>query len=139
FPSGLAQTLSWRTRYVMLKRCALRLYGAVLLGALFGASPAFAQFTPRPLNEPSVGEKYHIEGSTGFWSPSADMTISSESLGIVGSAIDFKNDLGLTDQRFGELHAVLRPTEKQKLRFEYIPIKYTQSATLTRSIVFNGQ
>src|SRR5258706_16199505 len=108
----------------MLKRCAIRLYGALLLGALFGVSPALAQFTPRPLNEPAVGEKYHIEGSAGFWNPTAEMTIASESLGIIGTNIDFKTDLGMQDQRFGELHAVLRPSEKQKVRFEYIPIKY---------------
>ena len=33
----------------------------------------------------------------------------------------------------------LRPTKGQKLRFEYIPIDYTQSATLKANIVFNGQ
>ena len=44
--------------------------------------------------------------------------------------IDFKNDLGLTDTRFRELHVVLRPARKHKFRFQYIPIKYEQRATI---------
>src|SRR5262249_30174719 len=31
------------------------------------------------------------------------------------------------------------PTRKAKLRFQYIPLSYTQSATLQRQITFNGQ
>jgi hypothetical protein len=108
--------------------------------ALF-ASPALAQFQPRPVDDETtvVGEVYHIEGSAGFWRPGAEMSISSESLGIVGSRIDFKNDLGLVDRSFGELHATLKPGRKHKLRFQYIPISYTQSNVAQRDIVFNGQ
>ena len=119
-------------------RSAVRLY-AVLAGLLLTASPALAQFQPRPVSEPAVGENYHIEASAGFWSPTADMSISSESLGIVGSLIDFKTDLGLTDQRFPELHLVLRPARRHKFRFQYIPIQYTQENVAQRNIVFNGQ
>jgi hypothetical protein len=68
------------------------------------------------------------------------MSISSEALGIPGSDIDFKQDLGLNDSRFGELHLTLRPSTKHKLRFQYIPISYSQQGhTITRDIVFNGQ
>jgi hypothetical protein len=66
------------------------------------------------------------------------MSISSESLGIVGSTIDFKRDLALTDQHFPELHLELR-ADRHKFRFQYIPIKYEQTGILTREIVFNGQ
>lgn len=122
----------------MKHRSALRLYAAAFV-AILAAAPASAQFVPRPLEEPAVGERYHIEASAGFWSPAAAMAISSESLGIPGDMIDFKKDLGLQDRRFNELHLVLRPARIHKLRFQYIPIRYEQSATLTRSIVFNGQ
>jgi hypothetical protein len=118
---------------------AIRLYGLLIAGILFVAAPASAQFTPRPLSDPATGERYFIEASAGLWSPSADMHISSEAFEIVGTDIDFKTDLGLQDQRFGELHAVLRPARKHKFRFQYIPIKYEQSSVLTRDIVFNGQ
>jgi hypothetical protein len=110
-----------------------------MAGLVLAATPASAQFAPRPLGDPATGERYFIEASAGFWSPSADMRISSEAFNIVGTDIDFKTDLGLQDKRFGELHAVLRPARKHKFRFQYIPIKYEQSTILTRDIVFNGQ
>lgn len=103
------------------------------------ASPATAQFVPQTLNDPATGEKYHIEVSAGFWFPSADMKISGESLGIPGSIIDMKSDLGLTDHGLGEVHLVLRPTKKFKVRFQYIPLKYEQVTQLPRPIVFNAQ
>jgi hypothetical protein len=122
----------------MRTRAPIVLYGC-LVGALLVARPASAQFAPQPMSEPSVGENYKIEGSAGFWKPTANMSIRSESLGIIGSDIDFKRDLGLLDQRFGEVKLVGRPAKKQKLFFQYIPITYTQTARLARSIVFNGQ
>ncbi len=125
----------------MLNRSALRLYAVLGMAAavLLVARPSHAQYKPRPMGDPATGEQYHIEVSAGYWSPSAEITVSSQSLGIVGSQINFVNDLGLTDSRFPEFHLVLRPFLKHKLRFEYIPISYTQSATLKRDIVFNGQ
>jgi hypothetical protein len=67
------------------------------------------------------------------------MNIQSESLGIPGSTIDFKNDLGLTDQKFNMLAGVLRPAKKHKFRVQFIPIAYDQQHTITRQIIFNGQ
>jgi hypothetical protein len=124
---------------MMVTRSSLRLYGALAIALLFVASPVAAQFTPRTLNDPATGEQFHIEGSAGFWVPSANMSISSEALGIVGSTIDFKNDLGLTDQKFSELSVVGRPARKHKLRFSYIPIEFIQESTIKRDIKFNGQ
>ena len=49
----------------------------------------------RPMSDPATGETYHIEGSAGFWNTSSQMSIASEGFGILGSTIDFKNDLGL--------------------------------------------
>jgi len=120
------------------RSAAFRLYGFVV-ALILAAAPASAQFTPREVSNPAMGENYHVEASAGFWSPSPSMEISSEALGIPGSTIDFEKDLGLSSQRFGELHLVLRPARKHKLRFQYIPIDYTQSATLDRTLVFNGQ
>jgi hypothetical protein len=123
----------------MVTRFTPRLYGALAVALLFVASPVAAQFTPRTLNDPATGEQFHIEGAAGFWLPSANMSIASEALGIVGSTIDFKNDLGLTDQRFSELQLVLRPARKHKLRLQYIPIEFIQESTIERDIKFNGQ
>jgi len=120
---------------------ALSLYAAFALtiALVLTASAASAQFRPRPIEDPATGEQYHVEASAGFWFPTADMTISSESLGVVGSTIDFKQDLGLTDQHFSELHLVVRPARHHKFRFQYIPISYEQTTVLKREIVFNGQ
>lgn len=125
----------------MLTRACARVYAAATLFAalVLVATPADAQYRPRPLNDPATGETFHIEGSIGFWNPTAKIVIASEALGIVGDDIDFQKDLGLTDKRLPEVQLVLRPFRSHKLRFQYIPIIYDQSATPTRSIVFNGQ
>jgi len=125
----------------MANRITLRLYGALTAAVLLVASPAAAQFTPRSLNDPATGEQFHIEGAAGFWMPSANMSIASEALGIVGSTIDFKKDLGLTDQRLSELQIVGRPARRHKLRFAYIPIDYVQDNgfKIPHDIIFNGQ
>lgn len=124
----------------MQKSFSVRLYAALGAALLLTASPALAQFSPRPLNDPPGGETYHIEGFAGFWGPTADMLISVEELGIVGSTVDFKNDLGLTDRRVRDLRLVLRPARKHKFRFESIPLKYQEGpVTVNRDIVFVGQ
>jgi len=125
----------------MRSRHAIRAY-AYVSAAIFcaiAAAPASAQFRPRSANEPVVGEEYHIEGSAGLWWPGASISIASSQFDMIGTTIDFKNDLGLTDQRFPELSLVLRPAKSHKLRFQYIPISFAQSATPARSIIFNGQ
>jgi hypothetical protein len=122
-------------------RPAIRLYGIAAIVALLvlAAAPARAQFKPRPMGDPTSGETYHIEGGVDLWFPSADIMLASESLGIPGTTIDFKTDLGLTDQKFPALHLQLRPTKRNKLRFQLIPINFTQTAALSRDVVFNGQ
>ena len=123
-----------------MNKSAVRLYRwAALTAALVCfAAPASAQYKPRTISDPATGEKYHIEASADLWMPSAEMTVSSESLGIQGSEIDFKRDLGLLDRRFPVLQLELRPARSHKFRFEYIPVNYDQSATLAQDIVFNG-
>jgi hypothetical protein len=105
----------------------------------WAAEPASAQFKPRPMGAPSVGETYHIEGGLTYWTPTSDILIASTELGIPGTQIDFKSDLGLTDRNFPGIRLQLRPGRKHKLRFQYVPIKYEQSAVLRDDIVFNGQ
>jgi hypothetical protein len=125
----------------MTNRPAVRLYtlASLMLTLLLVAAPARAQFRPRPISDPATGERYHIEGAAGFWFPTADMHVASTALGQLGTNIDFKNDLGLEDSKFPELHLVLRPAKSHKFRLQYIPLSYTQTATLTRNIIFNGQ
>ncbi|MDR1989859.1 MAG: hypothetical protein LBQ09_06465 [Acidobacteriaceae bacterium] len=124
----------------MFTNMTFRLCGALTAGLLCIAGPASAQFSPRMSNDSVIGETYHIEGSAGFWTPASTMGISGEQFNVIGSNIDFKNDLGLTDQRFTSFQAVLHPAQKHKFRFQFVPIKYDQGpVTLTRELVFNGQ
>jgi hypothetical protein len=122
----------------MFKRTTLRLSLVIVCLGVFAAAPARAQFTPRTLSEPATGEQYHVEASAGFWMPSTEMSISSEAFGIPGTEIDFKKDLGMTDQTFKELHVVLRPGRKHKFRFQYIPITFDQETVLNRDVIFQG-
>jgi hypothetical protein len=105
---------------------------------LMGAVPASAQYKPRPLNDPATGEQWHIEGGADFWLPSADVVVASESLGIQGSQIDLKRDLGVTDHKVPSFQLQLRPARSHKFRFQYTPITYDASSTLQQDVVFNG-
>jgi len=106
---------------------------------LFGlAAPARAQYGATPMSDPATGEKYHVEVAGDFWFPSPAIAITSEALGIVGSRIDFVQDLGIERTRFKQLKAVLRPGQRHKLRFEYTPITYQAVGSLKANIVFNG-
>jgi len=122
----------------MRKSSSVILYACTAAVLLLNAPSVQAQFASRSADA-AIGEQYHIEGGIGFWSPGATMTIASESLGIQGDTIDLKKDLGLEDHRFKELHLVVKPTKRSKFRFQYIPLKYEQTATVTRDITFNGQ
>jgi hypothetical protein len=120
---------------------SLRLPSCVLFAAvafLMSAAPASAQYRPRPLHDPATGESWHIEASADLWMPTAEMVVASESLGIRGSEINMKRDLGVTDQKFRALQLQLRPARSHKFRFQYVPITYTATSTLQQDLVFNG-
>lgn len=115
-----------------------RLSLLIVFLSLFAVAPARAQFTPRTVDEPATGEKYHIEATIGLWNPATEMTITSEALGITGSTIDFKKDLGLLDGTFPEFHLALKASKRNKFRFELIPIKFDQESILLRDVIFQG-
>lgn len=111
-----------------------------LLCLTFGlAAPARAQYSVKRGSDPATGERYHVELAGAIWNPTPDIIISSESLGIVGTDIDFVNDLGIAKKRFRQVKVVLHPARKHKFRFEYTPIVYdAPDGHLTVPIVFNG-
>jgi hypothetical protein len=127
-----------------MRHTRTRLYSLVFAAALaLAATPAHAQYKPRPLNDPSTGEKFHIELGAGFWNPSSDISVASSGSGalsgIAGTTIDAKRDLGFTDQRMPDFHLILRPAAAHKFRLDYIPITFDGSGTLNVNIDFNGQ
>lgn len=113
---------------------------ASLIVCLLAAAPAQAQSgSSRRNSEAATGETYHVEVAGTIWDPTPDIVISSESLGILGSQIDFVNTLGIEKSAFKQLKLVLRPAKKHKFRFEFTPMDYTAQTTLQTSFVFNGQ
>ena len=91
-------------------------------------------------SDPATGENYNVEVAYGWWRPSPDIEVSSESLGIPGTLIDFVDDFGYEKKRLREFRVVLRPARKHKFRLDYVPIKYeVEGAVLRRPITFNGQ
>jgi hypothetical protein len=125
----------------MTQTLARRLYATLgfATALVFAIAPVSAQSTSPSLNEPATGERYRIEGTADLWFPTADVLLASEGLGIAGTPIDFKTDLGLTDQHFAMLQVLYRPARMHKFRFQYIPISYSQTAVVTQDIIFNGQ
>jgi len=91
----------------------------------------------RPQN-PATGERYNVEFSYGWWDPSPAITIANSALDLVGTEIDGVADLGFERNKIRDLHLVLRPARKHKIRFEYLPIGYTAEAVLTRTVSFGG-
>jgi hypothetical protein len=103
------------------------------------ATPVHAQYSVSRSSDRATGERYHFEIGGYLWNPTPDISITSESLGIIGSTIDFVDDLGIEKTRFKQIKVVLRPGTKHKFRFEYTPITYEQpEGLLVRNIVFNG-
>lgn len=125
----------------MTKNSCLRLYlGAGLAVALLlAASPARAQYKPQSIGSPATGEQFVIEVSGAYWYPTADISVASTSLNVIGTDINLKNDLGLSDDRFPMFKIVLKPKQKHKIRLQYVPISYSQTATPTRVLTFAGQ
>jgi hypothetical protein len=111
---------------------------AVLVVCLGLAARVEAQDVAKPASNRATGENYHVEIGGLFWFPTPEVDITSEALGIIGSKIDFVSDLGIEKSTFKQLDVVLRPATKHKFRFEYTPITYTATATLKKTIIFNG-
>lgn len=130
----------------MIRVSAPRVFASLLLASgmvVVMGSPAVAQYRPMPTtssgtaNNP-VGEPYNVEFAFNLWSPDPSIVIASESLGIAGTPINVKADLGVERKMTYEFRLVLRPGRKHKFRFNYIPIKYDADTTLTGEIIFNG-
>jgi hypothetical protein len=111
---------------------------AFLLSFVFSGA-AYAQFNaPVP---PAPGEDYKVEVGAMFWSPTPELAINTNDLGVIGvGEVDFVQEFGIEDKRFTEYRATLKPGRKHKLRFQYIPISYEpEQVTLQRTIVFGGR
>ena len=103
----------------------------VLLGLLVSAAvPAQGQTTVSVSSEPATGEvsrrirRLPLEPQSDHHHPKQALTEAH-----IGSTINFVTELGLEQQRFGQIKAHLRPAKKHKFRFEYPPISYENRAS----------
>ena len=117
---------------------AFAVVAGVLTLTTISATSARAQYGRPNVSDPAIGEKYHVEAVLNLWNPSLDATISSESLGIIGSEIDVKADLGYQDKSIREFRFVLRPARKHKFRVAYTPVSLDSDILLQKEIIFNG-
>jgi len=113
-----------------------RLHTCALL-LLAAAAPAHAQFTVQPPSPPA--DDYHVELGAVFWSPTPELAINSNDLGVIGSEVDFVQEFGIEEKRFTEYRVTLKPGRKHKIRFHYLPIRYEQEAIIQRQFVFGGR
>jgi hypothetical protein len=113
-------------------QCGAMVILVVLLLALLSPYSARAQ------EARSAAEDYRIEVSIRYWLPAADVVASSDVPDVPGTRIDFKGDLGLTDQSFADFQVVLHPARRHKFRLEYIPIRFDQVGSPRRDLIFNG-
>ncbi|MFO7302295.1 MAG: hypothetical protein DIU54_007745 [Acidobacteriota bacterium] len=112
---------------------------AILTAALLSPAAAHAQYVPSGYyGDDAIGERYVIEVAGTLWNPELFGQISSEQFGLLGTRIDFVDDLGYETTRFRDLRVTLRPTRKSKFRVQYTPMRYTAETSFTREIVFNG-
>lgn len=102
-------------------------------------SAAGAQYGAPELESTVPAENYRVELAGTIWNPNLAGIISSQKFGIIGSQIDFVDDLGFDRTRFRDMRMVLRPSRKAKFRVQYTPVTYTAETSLRRDILFNGQ
>ena len=93
---------------------------------------AAAQYVAPELGTGVPAEQYHVEFSGTIWNPSLTGIISSQRLGIIGSTVDFVDDLGFEPTSFKDMRIVLRPSKKSRFRIQYTPIEYQAETTLKR-------
>jgi hypothetical protein len=90
-------------------------------------------------SNPAPGEHYHVELGAVFWTPSPGIVILSDSLAPLSTdGVDFVQEFDIQNKRFMELRGVINGG-KHKLRVSKVPIKYEESAVLTRPVTFGGQ
>lgn len=78
-------------------------------------------------------------GARGYyWFPSLDGTVKVDEATIVGTTIDFDEDLGIEDEDYPSVE-VFVGGGNHHLSFTYTDIDYSGRKTLTRQIIFGGK
>ena len=103
-----------------VRRAAL---ACLLLGALACAQPARAQLSPAPTDFP-VGELHRIELLGSLWPPAQDLTVAHRGSGASGTTTGAAGDTRAPVPRFMDLRVRLRPSRRQRVHLDYLPVRY---------------
>ena len=104
---------------------------------LVGVSPADAQFERA---DPPPAEDFRVEVGAMFFRPSPDLRIQTGALAqITSGEVDFVEEFNIEDRFFTEFRFVAKPGRKHKIRFNYLAVRFEESATLRRTITFGGR
>ena len=78
-------------------------------------------------------------GARGYyWFPSLDGTVKVDEAGIIGTTLDFENDLGIADENYPSVE-VFVGGGNHHLSLTYTDIEYSGRKTLTREIIYRGE
>ncbi|MCQ9205274.1 MAG: hypothetical protein NG737_03055 [Omnitrophica bacterium] len=92
-------------------------------------APAYKKTSSKPTIE--------IQGY--YWLTDLTSKVKVTSNSIIGTDINFKDDLGIQDDDFGDIRLMWNLTSKSQLRLAYTEIDYNGSENIIRNIVFDGQ
>ena len=87
---------------------------------------------------PFTSSAFEIGARGYYWFPSLDGKLKVDEAGIIGTTIDFENDLAIEDEDYPSVEAFVG-AGRHHLDLGYTKIDYSGSNVLTRTIVFDGQ
>jgi hypothetical protein len=87
---------------------------------------------------PLTSSAFEIGARGYYWFPSLDGKLKVDEASIIGTTIDFENDLAIEDEDYPSVEAFVG-VGRHHLDLGYTKIDYSGSNVLTRTIIFNGE
>jgi hypothetical protein len=87
---------------------------------------------------PLTSSAFEIGARGYYWFPSLDGKLKVDEASIIGTTIDFENDLAIEDEDYPSVEAFVG-VGRHHLDLGYTKIDYSGSSVLTRTIIFNGE
>jgi outer membrane protein len=87
---------------------------------------------------PLTSSAFEIGARGYYWFPSLDGKVRVDEANILGTTIDFENDLAIEDEDYPSVEAFVG-AGRHHLDLGYTKIDYSGSNVLTRTIIFNGE
>jgi hypothetical protein len=78
-----------------------------------------------------------VEGR--YWFSTLDSTVQVTTGSIIGTELDFIDDLGISDKENFLEGRIILEFGNHSLRYGYIPLKWDETSTLSRTVTFGGQ